>query len=141
MSLIRRNNGFGVFSDLWNGIESDLAKAVGYDIEATVPAVNVVETEKGFRLDFAAPGLQKQDFNITLDKDILTVYVQKEKSEEKAPEKYIRKEFAYHSFERSFKLPELSDKDAISAMYDQGVLKIEVPKKNQEKEVKTINIS
>lgn len=140
MSLIRKNNGFGVFSDLWNGIESDLAKAVGYDVDSTVPSVNVLETEKGYRLEFAAPGLEKKDFEITLDQDILTVSVGKEKKEEKQSEKFIRKEFAFHSFERSFKLPDLIDKEHITASYDQGVLKVEVPRQKQEKAVKTIKI-
>ena len=95
-----------------------------------VPAINIAETDKGFSIDVAAPGLKKADFSISLDNNILTISAESEKSkEEKDDNNYTRQEYNYSSFSRSLTLPENIDEDKITATYDGGVLKLSVPKK------------
>ncbi|MDX2133995.1 MAG: Hsp20/alpha crystallin family protein [Saprospiraceae bacterium] len=94
-----------------------------------VPAVNVVETDKGFRLELVAPGFEKGDFQIALDKNVLTVSAKKESENEETTEKYRRREYQFSSFERSFNLPETLDQDSVKATYQNGVLHLELTKK------------
>ncbi|TDB68903.1 Hsp20/alpha crystallin family protein [Arundinibacter roseus] len=99
----------------------------------TAPAVNVVENENSFRIDVAAPGLQKSDFTINLDQNRLTIASKKEQSEEEKNEKYTRREFRYASFQRTFTLPATIDSEQISATYTDGILHIELPKREEAK--------
>lgn len=109
----------------------------------TMPSVNIKETEKSFELELAAPGLEKKNFKLELNEDKLTISsVYENSSEEKNDsDSFSRREFNYHSFSRSFVLPEkLIEKDAISASYENGILKVSVPKKekanaNQNREI------
>lgn len=96
----------------------------------TVPAVNVKETDNGFEIELAAPGMTKKDFNITVDNHVMTI--SSEKKEEKKEEKdtdYTRREFSYSSFSRSFTLPENVVEDDIKATYEEGILKLNMGKK------------
>lgn len=133
MTLIRRNNHPG-FSPLWsNFFNGDL---FDFDREVfTQPAVNVKENEDGFELEVAAPGLDKNDFKIELNNKILTLSTQKEieKEEKDEARKYTRKEFAYQSFKRTFTLPDTVEGDKIEARYDNGVLFVSIPKKEEAK--------
>lgn len=106
------------------------------------PAVNVIETPTGFRLELAAPGLSKEDFKINLQKNVLSISAQKEDRKEQEHENVHRREFSFGSFERSFRLPEAIDTDLLTANYEQGVLRIELTKKSEKApEVKTIDIN
>lgn len=99
-----------------------------------LPAVNIRETDDNFEVELAVPGFGKNDFKIELDQDILTVSSEKNNGKENKDEKsnFYKKEFSYHSFERSFKLPEGAvNSDKINANYKDGVLKIEIPKKEE----------
>ncbi|MCP1381765.1 Hsp20/alpha crystallin family protein [Runella salmonicolor] len=98
-----------------------------------VPAVNIVEHEGGFRLEVAAPGLKKDDFKINLENNVLTISAQQEQKNEESTEKYTRKEFSYTSFRRAFTLPNTINGEQISAAYTDGILKIELPKKDEAK--------
>ncbi len=99
-----------------------------------VPAVNVVENADGFRIEVAAPGLSKDDFKLNLNHNNLTISAYKEnKQEEKENEKFTRREFSYSSFQRTFTLPTSVDSEAIQANYADGVLKIEIPKREEAK--------
>ena len=100
----------------------------------TVPAVNVVESKEGFRIEVAAPGLQKSDFKLNLEKNQLTNSAEKEQKEENTNEKYTRKEFKYTSFQRTFTLPNTVDGDRIEANYADGILSIALPKREEAKE-------
>jgi len=100
----------------------------------SVPAVNVVESKEGFRIEVAAPGLQKSDFKLNLEKNQLTISAQKEQKEEETTEKYSRREFKYSSFSRSFNLPNSVDGEKIAASYADGILNIELPKREEAKE-------
>ena len=97
----------------------------------TVPSVNIIENEKDFEVEVAAPGLDKNNFKVELDNDMLMISAQREtQNEEKNKEgNYTRREFSYESFQRSFQLPEdLVEKDKISASYRDGILHITIPK-------------
>lgn len=103
---------------------------------ATLPAVNVMETNDDFRIEVAAPGMKRGDFKVELDNNVLTISSQREnKAEEKDEDgNYTRREFSYQSFQRSFSLPEnkvLGDK--ISARYIDGILHVVVPKSENAK--------
>ena len=91
------------------------------------PAINVLETNDGFNIELAAPGLSKADFNITVEKDILNISAKKEKTLEEG-EKYTRKEFSYFEFKRSFRLPETIDTNSIKASFNNGILKLDLGK-------------
>lgn len=94
-----------------------------------VPAVNITESETAFKIELAAPGLKKSDFKVNVDKNIMTISV--EKSEEKKDDSkvYSKKEFSYTSFSRSFTLPDVVDYGNIDANYEDGVLGITIGKK------------
>lgn len=106
----------------------------------SVPAVNVVESKEGFRIEVAAPGLQKADFKLNLEKNQLTISAQKE---EDSNEKYSRREFKYSSFQRTFTLPNSVDGEKIVAAYADGILKVELPKREEaiEKPLREIEIA
>lgn len=94
-----------------------------------VPSVNISENEKSFELHFSAPGFNKEDFKIELEKDVLSVSAEMKNSRELNEKNYKMKEFSYGSFNRKFQLPELIDADNISAQYENGILNVELPKK------------
>jgi len=98
-----------------------------------MPAANVIENEKEFQIDLAAPGLDKKDFQIEISNGIL--HIAAEKKEEKKEEKgnYMRREFSYSSFERSFQLPDSVKADDIKSKYGDGILHVTLPKKETAK--------
>ena len=100
-----------------------------------VPAVNVIENENGFRIEVAAPGLKKEDFKLNLNHNNLTIsaYQETKNEEQDKNEKFTRREFSYSSFQRTFTLPTSVNADAIQASYTDGVLKIELPKREEAK--------
>lgn len=98
-----------------------------------VPAVNISESPEGYKLDLSAPGYNKGDFKIAVDKRTLTVSGKHSEEKEVKEEKFSRKEFSYGSFQRSFRLPENANEGAITATYENGILSLQVPKKEQEK--------
>ncbi|MFD1141587.1 Hsp20/alpha crystallin family protein [Larkinella insperata] len=105
-------------------------------VGATVPAVNIKEDADRYSLELAAPGMRKEDFNLTLDNGKLTVSSQQQHhNEEKDPNgQYTKREFSYHAFSRSFWLPETCDQQRIEARYIDGILHISLPKKEEAKQ-------
>jgi HSP20 family protein len=99
------------------------------------PAVNVEETDKEYLIDVAAPGLDKKDFKLSLDENVLTISSQKEQSNEEKKDGYLRREFNYSSFSRSFTLPENTDAAQIKASHKNGVLTISIPKQEEKAKV------
>lgn len=97
------------------------------------PAVNIAETEDGYRIEVAAPGLKKEDFEVKVEQDMLSISAKQEVSEETKEEKYTRKEFSYFGFQRNFHLPETVDANAISASYVDGILHVTLAKKEEAK--------
>ncbi len=135
MKLMKRNN--GLFPTLWSGFADDdwFRTPDLTNWGTTTPAVNILETEDGFKVELAVPGMKKEDFTIDLDKDVLTISAEdKFESEEKDTEgRYTRREFSYSTFKRSFTLPKTIDGDKITAAYNEGVLEIVLPKKEEAK--------
>lgn len=141
MSIIKRNRelmrGFPTFfndpfiRDFWNwGTENTSYTGT------TVPAVNIKEDANNFMVEMAAPGMNKEDFKVELDGNILTITSEKEEEhEEREGDRYSRKEFSYQAFTRTFNLPkDVVDADNIEARYDQGVLYLVIPKKEEAKQ-------
>ncbi|WP_228421266.1 Hsp20/alpha crystallin family protein [Chryseobacterium indoltheticum] len=96
----------------------------------TLPSVNIKELEKAFEVEVAAPGMKKEDFSITLDGNMLTISSSKEDQQEEKDGKYTRREFSYQSFQRSFELSkDVVDDENIQARYENGVLRLTIPKK------------
>lgn len=99
----------------------------------TVPAVNITETKDDYKISVAAPGLKKGDFNIAVEGNVLSINCEKEESKEDKDERHTRKEYNYSSFSRSFTLPDEVNKEKIEAIYEDGVLKLTLPKKEDVK--------
>jgi HSP20 family protein len=100
----------------------------------TVPSVNIFETDDHFKVEVAAPGMEKKDFQITLEGTLLTIASSKENSNEVKDGRYTRQEFSYQSFQRSFQLPkDVVNENQIEARYDNGVLYLTIPKKEEAK--------
>lgn len=122
-----------LLSDFWN-LPFDNAVAVQ-------PAVNILETANGFRLEVAAPGLGKEDFKVNVEKNLLTISAQKENVRVEEGVKVYRREFAYGAFERVFRLPDNIDTDTVQAHFNNGILYVSLNKKAEAKPaVKTIEI-
>ena len=98
--------------------------------------------ENGYRIDVAVPGLSKKDFNIDLENDVLTISSEQKENKNEKKHNYMRREFSYTSFKRSFQLPETIDQENIKASHDAGILTIQLPKKEEvvQKAPKTIEI-
>jgi len=130
MPMMRTNSWIpAVFNDLFN--TEFMPKA-----SATAPAINVKETDKGYTVELAAPGMQKGDFNVHInDEGNLIVKMEKkdEKKEEDKSARYLRREFSYSKFEQTLILPDDVVKDKISAKVENGVLTVELPKQEEQK--------
>jgi HSP20 family protein len=101
----------------------------------TVPAVNITDNKDDYKLSLAVPGLKKSDFKIDIDGNILTIRSEKEESKEEKEERFTRKEYSFSSFSRSFTLPDDVRQDKIEASYEDGVLKVMLPKKEEAKKM------
>ena len=107
---------------------------------ATEPAINVIESDKDYKVEVAAPGMTKEDFNIHLSEDNeLVISMEKKtenKEEDKENKKYLRREFSYTKFQQALVLPDDVEKDKINANVNNGVLTIELPKRTPEEKAK-----
>ncbi len=100
----------------------------------TLPSVNIKESHEDFEVEVAAPGLGKEDFKIELNHDVLTISSEKQvDNETEKGQQFTRREFSYQSFSRSFTLPNTADSEKIEARYENGILKIVIPKKEEAK--------
>lgn len=107
---------------------------------ATAPAINVIESDKDYKVEVAAPGMTKDDFNIHLSEDnelVITMEKKNEtKEENKENKKYLRREFSYSKFQQSLVLPDDVEKNKIGAAVNNGVLTIDLPKRQPEEKAK-----
>lgn len=102
----------------------------------TVPAVNIKNESDGFEIEVAAPGLDKEDFNIEVEDNVLRLSVNKSSEEQEKRENFTRKEFNYFNFQRSFQLPKhLVKAEEVKANYKDGILRIVLPKSKEEREL------
>lgn len=143
LTVRRRPNGVptfvNVFEDFFN--QAFPEKFINVKGEFT-PSVNVIENDKLFHLEFAVPGFEKADFDVNIEKEFITVSGKKEVKTDVAEKNYTRKEFVFSSFKRTFNLPENVAAEAITASYENGILHLELPKKEVKPvtEVKKIEI-
>lgn len=109
----------------------------------TLPKVNIRENGEAFMVEMAVPGLKKSDFHINLDNEILSISTETKEESEHKEENYTRREFGYSSFKRTFNLPESVNDEKINANYENGILSILLPKKEEAKQkpARSIKIS
>ena len=109
----------------------------------SVPRVNITETDEDFRVEMAAPGMKRDDFHVELDNDTLVISSEVSETKEDQNSSYTRREFSYGSFRRSFHLPNTVDAEKIKAKYEDGMLSLVIPKKEEarRKPVRKIRIS
>ncbi|AKQ45146.1 heat-shock protein Hsp20 [Rufibacter radiotolerans] len=105
-------------------------------IEMNVPSVNIRDREKDYLIEVAAPGMRKEDFNIDMEQGVLTISSQKEDEKTEDKESYHKREYNYSSFSRSFTLPENLRPEEIKAHYENGILSLTVPKKQEQEKPK-----
>ncbi len=139
MTLVKTNNPFaksfdGLLNDLFNEFPAALGKTVREDVWA-FPPVNITEQNDVYNLQLAAPGFEKGDFNLNLDGNILTITGEKKTETKVENEKSIRKEFGVKTFKRSFTVDEKINAAGIVARYENGILFVELPKKEEVKAV------
>jgi HSP20 family protein len=140
MSLIKKNrNSFntipGLFDDFVGRELFNWGNTNFSSTQTTIPMVNIKESAENFEVEVAAPGMDKKDFKIQLDNNMLTISSQKEHEEEMQQDGYTRKEFSYQSFQRSFLLPkDVVDHEGILASYENGLLRLTIPKREEAKQ-------
>lgn len=129
MSIVKRNSLF--FPSLMN----DLVRPDWFggmeNLNTNLPAVNIKNNTENFELELAVPGGKKDDFKIEVDNDVLTISNEVKSEKEDTKENYSRREFSYSSFKRVFTLPETVDGTKIDAAYENGILKLTLPKKEE----------
>ncbi len=130
MDLVKRNHNLvfpslldEIFRTDWNGGRQDFNNAL--------PAVNIKENDVNFTVEVCAPGYNKEDFNVEISQKTLSISCEKEFENEVNNEHYSRKEFSSASFKRRFNLPETVNYDAIQAKYENGVLTLSLPKREE----------
>ncbi|MES2277063.1 MAG: Hsp20/alpha crystallin family protein [Bacteroidota bacterium] len=137
MTLVKFNNGHKQhavnpwFSDVFDAIVND--SFINDKLQTKTPAVNIAETENEFHIELAAPGLKKEDFKISLDKNVLSVSVEKKTETTDETKKYSKREYSYKSFVRSFTLPDSADYAKIEAQYTDGILTLSIAKREDAK--------
>jgi HSP20 family protein len=130
----------GLFDELFN---RGIADYVGHDAVFSQPSANVLESKDAFKVAIAAPGFDKTHFSVNVEKDQLVITAQRETQNESeaAAERFVRREFRFENFKRSFKLPQTVNQDSIVAVYENGILNVTLPKKEEAKPlVRTIEI-
>lgn len=103
------------------------------NFSTTLPAVNIKESDIDFAIELAAPGKSKEDFNIEIDHNVLTISSDEktEKEDKENGGKYTRREFSYTSFRRAFTLPDTVNSENINATYENGILHVALPKREE----------
>ncbi len=134
MIFVKANNKTfdGIMNELFNELPVNFSKSIREDVLHFPPA-NIVEKADLYKIELAAPGMQKTDFIVKLDGKILTISAEKKTEATTENEKMIRKEFGYKSFKRSFTVDEKIDGTNITARYENGILTLELPKKEEVK--------
>ena len=131
----RRNSNFpsmfNLFDDLYLGDFPTVFSST--DNGLYTPKVNIVESDDAFTIEMAVPGMKKSDFEINLDNDTLTIAAKIEKSDKSDEDGFVRREFSQASFSRSFTLPETVNDSKIDAKYNDGILQVNIPKRDEAK--------
>ncbi|MGH2664702.1 Hsp20/alpha crystallin family protein [Flavobacterium sp.] len=108
-----------------------------------IPEANIIENPKDYQIELAVPGMQRKDFKIELENGVLSISAEKEEEKEEKGKNFRRKEFSFNSFSRSFSLPDNLLDDEVDAKYENGVLRLTLPKKevSKSKPTKLIEVS
>ncbi|MGZ3866690.1 MAG: Hsp20/alpha crystallin family protein [Bacteroidia bacterium] len=145
MSLLKENttNLFPALSDFFETDKWLTPDKFFKGFHASLPAANVSETDKSYKIELAIPGFKKEEVKVNLENEILTIEAENKTEKEEKGEKFTRKEFSYGTFSRSFQLPKAANSDKIEAKYENGLLKLEIPKKEEainkaKKEIKIV---
>ncbi len=136
MTLAKFNQLPSLFDHFFENDLFDWSNRNFSNTNTTLPSVNIKESNEGFEVEMAAPGLEKKDFKIELFGDTLSISSEKKLENEmkiNEDEQFTKKEFSYQSFSRSFTLPNTVDEDKIKAKYDNGILSVFIPKKEEAK--------
>lgn len=138
MSLTKFNSNFPSLIDEFFGRDMDQIFNLSGPLSrvgSNVPAVNIREDDDKYSLEVAAPGMRREDFKVVLEDGVLTVSTEHKQENEAKDGKgqYTKREFSYHSFSRSFRLPASCEQEHIQARYADGVLHLEIPKKEEVK--------
>lgn len=129
MTPIKKENMFPSLSDFFE-LDSWMApERYLKNFQSFMPATNVIETDKAYKVELAIPGFKKEDVKIKLENNVLTVSAENKEEKSQTDKKFTRKEFSYNSFSRSFALPEAANNDKIEAKYEHGLLKLDIAKK------------
>jgi len=129
------------FSDFFD-VDDFFKRSGGEMMTFKFPAVNISETEKDFVVEMAVPGFKKEDFKVKVENEVLIIEAEKKEEKVEEEKNYTRKEYSHESFCRSFRLPENVKEDMIMAGYEDGMLKLTLPKTNLEvKAKKEIKVS
>lgn len=133
MSLVRFSNQLpSLFDRLFEPDFMDWSNRNFSTTNTTLPSVNIKEGGEVFEVEVAAPGFEKKDFKIELNHDLLTISSEKKVDKEtREDQQFTRREFSYQSFSRSFTLPNIADGEKIAAKYENGILKVVIPKKDE----------
>ena len=126
-----------IFDDFFKPWNEIFRTNEGWGRLMTLPAVNITENKDHYNLSLAVPGLKKNDFKIDVEGNILTISSEKEENKEEKDAQFTRREYSYSSFNRSFTLPDEVNKEKIDAAYEDGVLKLTLPKKEEAKKLAT----
>lgn len=130
----------GFMNDFFNDFPVAVSKTFREDV-MSFPPINITEKDHAYQIDLAAPGYEKADFKINMEGNVLNISSEKRDEQKEETDKSIRREFSYKAFKRSFTLDEKIDVEKIDARYENGVLKIELPKKQlPQATAKEINI-
>ena len=103
------------------------------EFEKTIPSVNIRENGNQFRIELAAPGFSKTDLKVDVENNVLTISAEKKEEKNEEGDRFTRKEFSYNSFSRSFTLPQAASADKIDARYNDGILQLCIPKREEAK--------
>ncbi len=134
MTLMKKSNFPSLVNERWltdffdtdRFFDSDLLKLASVP---PLPLVNILEEEKEFVVEMAAPGMTKKDFNVSVENGMMTISAENKTETEEVKKNFTRKEFSFNSFSRSFTLPENANEDKIDATYENGILKLHIAKK------------
>ncbi|MEO7175631.1 MAG: Hsp20/alpha crystallin family protein [Saprospiraceae bacterium] len=137
-SMMDSRLGFGKLLEQF--LDPSVGQFFGRDTSNNLPNANIVEADTSFVIQLAAPGLNREDFNLSVDMNILKVSADKTATDDSNIGRYIQHGFNYSQFSRSFNLPESIDTAQIQANYRDGILSIEIPKQQKSKELKTIPV-
>ena len=135
-SRYNRSYNDDVFNDLFNWSNRQVVNT-----KTSQPSVNIKENEEGFVLELATPGVKKENLKLEINNDILTIASEVKQEKEETKENFSRREFSFQAFSRSFTLPDTVSGDSVKANYENGILTISIPKKEEAKPKPKVEIA